>query len=166
MNVRGLMTIARRTLPAMLAMTAVVSAGGVAHVSAAGTPGSGAPLDTTLAGANEVPPANDPQAGGSALLRLNPGQGTVCFEISWRDVPGTVTHAHIHKASAGVAGSIVVPLFNGSFPSTGSDSGCVSAGRSLITAIINDPSGYYVNIHSTVYPAGAGRGQLDFPGKG
>lgn len=152
-------------LPAALGVLVVAAAATVTAATAA-SPGSGAPLVTTLAGANEAPPAADPQASGTALVRLNPGQGTVCFDISWSDVPGTVLHAHIHKAAAGVAGPIVIPLFNGSFAGTASDSGCVAAARDLIDAIIENPSGYYVNIHSTVYPAGAGRGQLDHPGNG
>jgi hypothetical protein len=32
--------------------------------------------------------------------------------------------------------------------------------RELIQAIISDPSAYYVNVHDTVYPGGANRGQL------
>lgn len=144
----------------------VATAATVTSALAAASPGSGAPLVTTLNGANERPPANDPQASGNALIRLNPGQGTVCFDISWTNVPGTVQHAHIHKAPAGVAGPIVIPLFNGSFSGTASDSGCVTASRDLILAVINDPGAYYVNIHSTMFPAGAARGQLAPPGDG
>ena len=156
----------RARLVAGLGVLAIATAATVTSALAAASPGNGAPLVTTLRGANEVPAANDPAANGSALVRLNPGQGTVCFDISWSNVPGTVQHAHIHKAPAGTAGPIVVPLFNGSFAGTASDSGCVTADRALINAIVDDPGAYYVNVHSTVYPAGAGRGQLAHPGDG
>lgn len=165
MELRRLPSV-RARIAAGLGVLALATAATVTSAVAAVSPGDGAPLVTTLKGANEVPPANDPQASGTALVRLNPGQGTVCFDISWSNVPGTVLHAHIHKAPAGTAGPIVVPLFNGSFAGTASDSGCVSAARALIDAIIQDPGAYYVNIHSTVYPGGAARGQLDHPGKG
>ena len=155
----------RVRLVAGLGMLVIATAATVTSALAAVSPGSGAPLVATLKGASEVPAANDPAAGGTALIRLNPGQRTVCFDISWSKVPGTVQHAHIHKAPAGTAGPIVVPLFNGSFAGTASDSGCVSADRALINAIIDNPGSYYVNIHSTVYPAGAARGQLAHPGK-
>jgi hypothetical protein len=61
-----------------------------------------------------------------------------------------------------VAGPVVVPLFVGvAFSGTGSTSGCTTnVDRDLILAIIRDPANYYVNIHSSVFPAGAIRGQL------
>ena len=47
------------------------------------------------------------------------------------------------------------------FAGTDETSGCVEGvDRDLIKAIRQDPSAYYVNIHSTVFPAGAVRGQL------
>jgi hypothetical protein len=164
MNPLGLLSLRTRLLVG-LGVLIVATGATVTSALAAATPGSGAPLVTALEGANEVPAANDPQASGTALVRLNPGRGTVCFDISWSDVPGTVEHAHIHHAAAGVAGPVVVPLFNGSFAGTASDTGCVSASRDLIRAIINDPGAYYVNIHSSVFPAGAARGQLAHPGE-
>ncbi len=39
-------------------------------------------------------------------------------------------------------------------------SGCVSADPVLIGQIIANPAGYYVNVHTTEFPAGAVRGQL------
>jgi hypothetical protein len=120
----------------------------------------GRPFTTTLTGANEVPGPGDPDASGTASLTLNPGQGTVCFDLTWAGIDGTVVAAHIHAAPAGVAGPVVVPLFAGAFSGTDSASACVSADRDLVLAIIQSPENYYVNIHSTVFPAGAVRGQL------
>ena len=56
-----------------------------------------------------------------------------------------------------MAGPIEIPLP----PSTATGgSGCVTADRDLILAIIRDPSAYYFNVHNATYPAGALRGQL------
>jgi CHRD domain len=146
----------RRLLAAVAAIVFVV-------LIPAGAVGAeaGRPFNTTLTGAAEVPPA-DPDASGSASIVLNQGMGTVCFDLSWENVDGTVFAAHIHVAPAGVNGPIVVPLFAGSFAGTDSASGCVEdVDRELIKAIRQDPSSYYVNVHSTPdFPGGAIRGQL------
>ena len=147
----------RRRLLAALA--AIVFA--VVLPTGAGAADAGRPFATTLTGAAEVPPA-DPDASGSAAILLNQGLGTVCFDLSWENVDGTVFAAHIHVAPAGTNGPIVVPLFAGSFAGTDSVSGCVeNIDRDLIKAIRQDPSAYYVNVHSMPnFLGGAIRGQL------
>jgi CHRD domain len=140
-------------LAAALGMVALLALGAPAL-------GEGRPFATTLTGAAEVPGPGDPDASGTAFITLNQGQGEVCFDLSWAGIDGTVTAAHIHVGAATVAGPVVVPLFAGAFAGTDSASGCVSASEELIKAIRQDPASYYVNIHSTVFPAGAVRGQL------
>ena len=123
--------------------------------------GQGRPFATRLTGAAEVPGPGDPDASGTAFITLNQGQGEVCFDLSWAGIDGTVTGAHIHVGPAGVAGPVVVPLFSGAFGGTDSASACISGvSEELIKAIRHDPANYYVNVHSTVFPAGAIRGQL------
>jgi hypothetical protein len=116
----------------------------------------GRPFATTLTGAAEVPGPGDPDGSGTASIRLNHGQGEVCFELA---VSGIVSAsaAHIHVGAAGVAGPVVVGL---SPPTSGTSSGCVAADPELIKAIIQTPQEYYVNVHNAEYPAGALRGQL------
>jgi len=123
----------------------------------------GRPLSTPLTGAEEAPDPGDPDATGQADLRLNQGQERVCFDVSWADVDGEVFAGHIHEGPAGVAGPIVVTLFTGSFAGTDAVDGCVEGvDPSLIKAIRQDPSAYYVNVHSQPdFPGGAVRGQLE-----
>jgi hypothetical protein len=42
----------------------------------------------------------------------------------------------------------------------GASSGCTTADRRLVKDIRNNPSGFYVNVHTVEYPGGAIRGQL------
>jgi|ERR671918_1002123 hypothetical protein len=146
----------RKLLVALVVLTLLSAA-----VPAFGDDG-GRPLSATLTGAAEVPGPGDPDASGAATVRLNPGQGEVCFDVSWADIDGEVFASHIHVGTADVAGPIVVTLFTGSFGGTGSQSACVQdVDRDLVQAIIQDPEGYYVNVHSTPdFPGGAIRGQL------
>ena len=111
----------------------------------------GRKFTTELTGAAEVPGPGDSDGSGTATVTLNPGQGEVCWDITVSGVD-TITAAHIHVGEAGVAGGVVVPL--------SPTSGCTSADRDLIKAIIQNPEGYYVNVHNTPFPAGALRGQL------
>jgi CHRD domain-containing protein len=123
-------------------------------------------LRLTLTGDQEAtptcaPPAvcGDPDAVAQMILIVNPTRDTVCFLTKWSGIDGTVVAAHIHLAPVGVPGAVVVPLFSGTFKGTDMTRACVSA-NGLAAAILANPSAYYVNIHSTVYPAGAVRTQL------
>jgi CHRD domain len=148
----------------MRSRLAVLAAG---LVAALGVPGvaaaddGGRPFSTALTGAAEVPGPGDPDATGQAAITLNQGRGEVCFDISWADIDGTVFAAHIHVGTATQAGPVVVTLFTGAFGGTDAASACVDGvDPALIKAIRQDPSRYYVNVHSTVFPGGAVRGQL------
>ena len=116
----------------------------------------GVRLSTTLLGANEVPGPGDPHGSGTAVLRLNAGQEQICYTLEVSDI-AAATAAHIHVAPPNVAGPVVVPLVP---PTSGTSSGCASAPRSLIKAIIQHPEEYYVNVHNVPFPPGALRGQL------
>jgi hypothetical protein len=123
-------------------------------------------LRLTLTGDQEAtptcaPPAvcGDPDAVAQMILIVNPTRDTVCFLTKWSGIDGTVVAAHIHLAPVGVPGPVVVPLFSGAFEGTDMTRACVSA-NGLAGAILANPSAYYVNIHSSVYQAGAVRTQL------
>jgi len=129
----------------------------IAMASLAGANGS--PESTTLAGAEEVG-AGDTDGTGTADLRLNQGQGRVCFDLTWANI-SAVTGGHIHKAPAGSNGGIVVDLLGGPNSSTTGADGCVTGvAKSLVKDIRKNSSDYYVNVHSSEFPGGAIRGQL------
>lgn len=115
----------------------------------------GRPLTSELNGANEVGPG-DPDGSGSADVTLNQGQGEVCFSIDTSNVDNIVA-AHIHVGVAGIDGGVVVNL---DWAATGGN-GCVTADADTIKQIRQNPAGYYINVHSPEFPAGAIRGQLN-----
>jgi len=112
----------------------------------------GRPLYATLTGTL----GGDPDGTGTALVRLNPGLGVVCYRLSGSNILLPATAAHIHRGSTA---AIVVGL---SAPDTsGTAQGCTTGvARALVKEILQDPSAFYVNVHTTDYPGGAIRGDL------
>jgi hypothetical protein len=106
-----------------------------------------------LLGANEVG-GGDPDGVGSARVSFDQS-GMVCFDVRVDDI-APVTLAHIHAAPAGVNGPVVVDFV---VPSNGLRN-CVQASLDVLSAIRDNPAGYYVNVHTADFPGGALRGQL------
>lgn len=124
--------------------------------TAAFAAGGGRPLTTELTGAAEVPGPGDPDGSGTAVLRVNPGKGEVCYTITVADIDPAIA-AHIHVGGAGVAGPVVVGLAP---PNDGSSEACAEVSKDLAGQLLRSPEGFYVNVHNSLYPAGAVRGQL------
>ncbi len=151
-----------RTLLGLGGAVAVLAAGGSAYAA-----DGGRPLSTSLSGAEECNAAGvcgvgDPDGAGFTKLRLTPGQEQICFTLTVSNIqlPAGAAGVHIHKAPGGANGPIVVPLLPAGQPDAAMESGCVTADRTLIKEIMRDPDEYYVNVHTTQFPAGAIRGQL------
>jgi CHRD domain len=129
--------------------------------------------------ANEVPPVSNAESTGSGTANItfnvtrdsagNVTGGTGTFVVTLQGFPPNtpINIAHIHHAAAGTNGAIVfsttlaageVTLANGggSFTKTG----VAPADPATIQAIINNPAGFYFNVHSTLNPGGVARGQL------
>jgi hypothetical protein len=111
-------------------------------------------LTATLAGDAET----DADGTGSATVVLDPDAGTACWEMSAENID-PVTISHIHEGAAGVDGDVVVDLDLDGFE--GTSEGCnEAADADALQAIIDNPSGFYVNLHNEAFPGGAIRGQL------
>ncbi len=113
----------------------------------------------TLTGANEIAPAGDPDGSGKAEVEV--AGDLVTFALSWKNIPAP-TMGHIHTGAAGVNGPVSVPFFTTPMPDTTVAAGGVVqvTDAILASAIVADPAGFYVNLHTTEFPAGAVRGQL------
>jgi hypothetical protein len=111
----------------------------------------------TLAGANEVPAA-DPADQAAAIVSVT--GTTVCFAERWSHLT-TPTASHIHAGAAGAAGPVKIPFYAGMVPASISAlTGCTTSDAVTLDAIAANPGGFYVNIHTPLFPAGAARGQL------
>jgi len=122
---------------------------------AIGATHGGRPLHATLLPGNQSPPVAS-TGSGTALVTLNQGQGEVCWNIAASGLTSPVILAHIHHGAAGVNGPVVVDFME---PVNGLD-GCVHADAALVKQIRQNPADYYVNVHTTMFPAGEVRGQL------
>lgn len=114
-------------------------------------------LRAELSGANEVPTTGDPDGSGTASITIDPAKRQVCYDVTVAQID-PATMAHIHKGAKGEGGPPVVSL---SAPKDGSAKGCVGElDAAVLRDIIANPAGYYVNVHTSSYRAGAVRGQL------
>jgi hypothetical protein len=142
------------------ATTMLVGAAIAAPVSQAGRK-----FSTVLNGANECNASGtcnlgDPDGTGTADVFINVGQQRVCWKITVNNISAP-QRGHIHKGPAGGAGGIVVGFFEAANVNL---EGCTSTtqpvDRALLRDIIQHPSDYYVNVHTSDFPGGAIRGQL------
>lgn len=116
-------------------------------------------LDATLTGAAEVPDPGDPDGAGAAAVIMDSELGQACYGLSVSNITLPAAAAHIHEGAAGVAGPVVVP-FTTAPDANGDASGCVAVEAALMQRIIENPANFYVNVHTSDFPAGAIRGQL------
>ena len=114
-------------------------------------------LAAKLSGANETA-GGDQDGSGNAVVRIS---GTeVCFLLSWSKIAAPVA-AHIHMGAAGTNGPVKVGFFAGALPANlTAVTGCVTSDAATVDAIKANPAGFYANIHTSEFPAGAIRGQL------
>ena len=140
----------RMLTKATLAALAALALAGPAAAQFGGPPpppNTGVPLFTRLVGG---------EGSGHITVVVDPPKGTACYMMNVSGLDA-VTAAHIHKGGPGETGAPVVPL---EAPSDGSSGGCVQVSAEVAQALLANPGGYYVNVHTRAFPNGAIRGQL------
>jgi len=127
-------------------------------------------FNVQLLAENEPNGASNSDAKGSAQVKIYDDE-TIEFLFTVNNKGGeTFTRAHIHKAPAGVNGGIHWDFLEPNItdpddPITDQPTQLRGIARrratgDLAAAILANPSGYYVNVHSTDNLGGAVRGQL------
>jgi hypothetical protein len=136
-------------------------------------------MTASLAPANEVPAiANAENTGlGAVQITFNVTRdangaitgGTADFHFQLSGFPSstTIVAAHIHPGAAGVNGGVIVntgvvaasPVTQADGVMSFSASG-ISVPAATLQNIVNNPAGFYFNVHSPTNPGGVARGQL------
>lgn len=99
-----------------------------------------------------LPGAGDPDGTGIAHLWIDDSKSKVRWQFDVAGIALPLTGAHIHEAPAGQNGPIEVN-FAGQLSGSG-------LGDSDLLRVIQNPGGFYVNLHNADFPGGAIRGQL------
>jgi hypothetical protein len=171
----------RRNTLSMLAVFAAAGGGLIAAGAA-----TAETVKVQLRGFEEVPSVST-AASGDLRLKINDKAGTIDYELSYENLQGNVTQAHIHVGQHGVAGGIslwlcqtttnpapaAVAAATPTCPQAGTVTGTLTASSvvgptpQLITAGQLDEvirairAGVaYGNVHSSAVPGGEIRGQL------
>lgn len=141
-------------------------------------------FSTRLVGFNETPPI---LTSGHGTFRATLQGSSLTYTETFSDLTSSVTQSHIHFAERGVAGSIFVFLCTnlGNGPAGtpacpaggGTVTGTITAAQVLGVSTQNITAGdfaglvrillsgdAYVNVHTTKFPAGEIRGQLQSGG--
>lgn len=164
---------------AIIAAITALSAGCAKSSTSPSTPPPTNPTFTAdLRPANEVPPVTNAESGGSGQVTITlivtrdsanaVTAATANFVANFSGFPAgtTLTGAHIHPGAAGSNGGVVVntAIAQGEIVfanGTGSLSKTVTGvDPAVATAILNNPAGYYFNVHTALNPGGVARGQL------
>lgn len=109
-------------------------------------------LTASLTGAAETG-GGDPDGSGAFSVEIDAASGDFCYTLTAADTDAP-TMAHIHSGAAGTDGPPVVTI------EVASDI-CIAVEPAVLQPIVDNPAGFYVNIHTAAFPKGAVRGQLE-----
>jgi MYXO-CTERM domain-containing protein len=120
-------------------------------------------FNVVLTGPEEVTAqGGDPNGFASGTVTLNGATNTATWNLVYGNLD-PVSDSHIHIGAFGVGGGVVIPFGPGN-PGGTPNTLSGSVVDPDVSAALANPANYYVNIHTSVYPAGAVRGQLPEPG--
>jgi hypothetical protein len=121
-----------------------------------------------LKSSNQNPPITDAEASCTGTATVTFSGTSAKFDVTITGCPATtaINIGHIHEGATGVNGPVKIDstlkageltLTNGSATLSRTNA---NADPAVISAVMANPAGYYVNFHSTAHAAGVIRGQL------
>jgi hypothetical protein len=136
-----------------------------------------------LTGYQETPLALSTAANGQVMLHINQ-ETEISYELSYNSLTGTVTQAHIHVGAPGQTGGVsaflCTNLGNGPVGTQACPQGSATVSGTIGPADVIGPAGQgvaagefdelvaairggagYVNVHSSMFPVGEIRSQLE-----
>ncbi len=162
---------------AAFALLSTVGCGSSSTTTTSPTASTTPLFSAVLSPANEVPPVTNAEAGvtGSVTITLNTtkdGAGNITaasatFAVTLGGFPAgsSVNIAHIHEGSTTCACPVVVNTTLAAGDVTVAN-GLASFTRTNVVSpevaqrMLNNPAGFYFNVHSTLNPGGVARGAL------
>lgn len=115
-------------------------------------------FNVALSGSQEVPP-NGATATGVAFGSYDDATNILTLTVQATGFTGVPSAAHVHRAPAGVNGPVIQGLTNTASGNAWSSNGNYAMSQANEFALIS--GGTYVNIHTTQFPGGEIRGQLN-----
>jgi hypothetical protein len=170
--------------PAIAVLGVLLAAGCSSSSSSTTSPSTNGPGTSTirftaaLSPAQETPPITNAESTGSGTATIDFNitrdassvitAATVNFSVNMTGLPSTavVNLAHIHVGAPGcscpvlisttvVPGEVVLAGGAGTFTRV-----AITAKSADVQSIIDNPAGFYFNVHTTLNPGGVMRGQL------
>jgi hypothetical protein len=109
----------------------------------------------------------DAEASAFGMIMPTADPNTLCYDVEIYNLEPAASAMHIHSGAPGTDGPIVVNMSvdGGASPfGPGNPVSCTfDLAAGTVQDILDDPGGYYLNIHNEPFPAGAVRGQLFVP---
>jgi hypothetical protein len=117
-------------------------------------------LSFGIAGSAEVPPLYS-DGNGRGCLTLDPVTLELTWDITYQGLSGPPVGAHFHAAPLGMNGPVVLPL-TATIDDDGNGNGSIVGSEYITPPMAAEllAGGWYLNVHTAMYPPGEIRGQV------
>jgi len=113
-------------------------------------------FNASLDGMQETPP-DTTMASGTAWAVIDNNLSSLTFRVTYANLMGSFTASHFHFGAAGIGGGVIEAITPDYIGNTASGTWANLPDSMIIHLIRGD---IYLNVHSSIHPAGEIRGQL------